>query len=59
MTIEEYIAAIKALGLRPSNIPGVWLDRDQVPHSVHIDPKYTPEERRKLYEYLKDSLFLN
>jgi hypothetical protein len=59
MTIEEYIAAIRALGLRPSNVPGVWTDRDKIPHNVHIDPKYTPEERSRLYERLKESLFLN
>jgi hypothetical protein len=59
MTIEQYYAAVRRLGLAKSNVPTIYIhpptgDTYNVP-----DPReYTPEQRVELIETLKSRLGL-
>ncbi len=46
MTEEEYYAAARALGLRPSaNVPHTWLDREGNAANVPDASRQTPAQR--------------
>lgn len=45
MTPERYYAAVRALGLRPSSVPNVYIDRDGMPFSVPDPGRMTPDQR--------------
>jgi hypothetical protein len=56
MTAEEYYAAIRALGLRESKVPAVWLDRENDTHSVPHPSEMKPEDRAKVVAKLRKRL---
>ncbi len=53
MTIAEYYAAVRQLGLRPSQIPTVYEDRDGDKHSVPDPTERTPDQRIEIVAMLK------
>jgi len=54
MTVEEYYAAVRQLGLRPSSVKNVYLDRANEAHSVPDATRKTPEERAEILEFLRE-----
>ena len=56
MTVEEYYAAVKRLGLRQSNVPGVYLTSTLDAYSVPDPTRQTPEQRTETIEKLKERL---
>ena len=54
MEIEEYYAAARALGLRPTHIPGVWLDRDDQTRNVPDPEGLNFKNRRHTIERLRE-----
>jgi hypothetical protein len=53
MTVEEYWAVVRRLGLRVTGIPGVYVTSRGDYYSV-LDPKdRTPEQRVEMIEKLK------
>ena len=55
-TVEEYFAAIKRLGLRPSCTPGVYFTSTLDVHSVPDPTNMTPEQRAETIEKKKAAL---
>lgn len=53
MTIDEYWAAIKALGLTPTNVPTVFRGRDGTPYHVRSPDDMTPEARAELIKEMR------
>jgi len=53
MTVEEYYAAVRQLGLRPSRAKDVYLDRSNEPYNVPDATRKTPEERAEILEILR------
>jgi len=53
MTIDEYWAAVKRLGLRPSNVRGVFFTRTNDTQGVPDPTNMTPEQRVETIERLK------
>ena len=53
MTIAEYYAAIRQLGLRPTQIPTVYEDRDGDKRSVPDPTDMTPDQRIEVMGLLK------
>ncbi|WP_292124538.1 hypothetical protein [Mesorhizobium sp.] len=53
MTIEEYYAAIKQLGLTPTKFLEIFITRDGRPQSVPLAANYSYEERLVLYEMVR------
>ena len=56
MTIEEYYAAVRRLGLRPSNVPHVYVTSSMDVYSVPDAAKFTSEQRAEIIERLKARL---
>jgi hypothetical protein len=56
MTYEEYYAAVRRLGLRPSNVPHVYFTSTMDVHAVPDATKLTPEQRVEVIEKLKERL---
>lgn len=56
MTVDEYYAAVRALGWRPSKIKGVWLDADGCPHSVPDPEKHTMSQRATLIDIMRSGV---
>lgn len=52
MTIDEYYAAVKRLGLRPSHVPN-YLTNTNDTQNVPDPTKKTPDERAAVIEKLK------
>jgi hypothetical protein len=50
VTIDEFFAAIRALGLTQSSVPNVYLDRDRCPCSVPDPLEYNFEERKIVFD---------
>jgi hypothetical protein len=50
MTVEEFLAAIKALGFTQSNVPNVYFDRDGCPCSVPDPLEYDFDERKIIFD---------
>jgi hypothetical protein len=53
LTNEEYYAAVKRLGLRPSNVPHIYVTSDGDVHPVPDGTKHTPEQKAEIVEKLK------
>jgi hypothetical protein len=53
MTPEAYFGAVKALGLTPSKVPHVFIDRNGMPRSVPDPYPMTPEQRQETLEKIK------
>lgn len=53
MTIDEYYAAIRLLGLTPTKFPEIFITRDGRPQGVPSPANYSYEQRRILYEQVK------
>lgn len=53
MNTDEYMAEVRRLGLRPTNVPTVY--RDVSDNCVNVPPpeKYTNEERAKIIRQMK------
>ena len=56
MTVDEYRAIIRRLGLTPTNVPGVFRSTSGDVHNVPDPQRYTPEQRVELIERLKASM---
>ncbi len=54
MTHEEYYAAVRRLGLRPSVVPNVYVTSSMDVHSVPDAAHRTPEQRTEIIEKLKE-----
>jgi hypothetical protein len=53
MTIDEYYAEVRRLGLRPSAIPHIYLSRTNDVHSVPDANYQSPEQRSETIVRLK------
>jgi hypothetical protein len=56
MTIEEYFAAVRRLGLKPSAVPGIYFTSTMDVHSVPDPTNMTPEQRAETIERKKAAL---
>jgi hypothetical protein len=56
MTVDEYYAAIRRLGLRPTKVPTVYVTSTMEYHNVPEPHHMTPEQRAETIEYLKGRL---
>jgi hypothetical protein len=56
VTIDEYYAAVRRLGLRPSSVPHVYLTSSMDAHNVPDATEQTPEQRVETIEKLKGRL---
>jgi hypothetical protein len=57
MTTEDFYAQVKRLGLRRSNVPGVWMTSKGEPYSVEADAaRLTPEARAEFIQKLKSAM---
>ncbi len=54
MTYEEFYAAVRRLGLRPSAVPNVFLTATHDVHSVPDATDKTPAQRAEIIEKLKE-----
>jgi hypothetical protein len=53
MTIDRYYAEIRDMGLRPSNISTVYIDRDGLTQSVPLPDVMTPEQRQETIDRIR------
>jgi hypothetical protein len=53
MTAEEYWAAVRQLGLRPSNVRTVYLDANGTPYHVQDPDPLPPQVRLALIQKLR------
>lgn len=53
MTIDGYYAEIREMGLRQSNVPTVYIDRDGLTQSVPLPHGMTPEQRQETIDKIK------
>jgi hypothetical protein len=53
MTVDEYYAIVKRLGLRPSNVPHVYVSVGGDFHSVPDPSKHSEAQRAETIERLK------
>jgi hypothetical protein len=59
MTIDEYYAALRQLGLRPDKVlKTIWRDREGDPHYVRDPANYSFEERAILVDEIRASMQL-
>jgi hypothetical protein len=56
MTVDEYYAAVRRLGLRPSNVPHIYFTSSMDVHAVPDGTTKTPEQRAEIIEKLKELL---
>jgi hypothetical protein len=56
MTYEEYYAAVRRLGLRPSSVPHVYFTSTMDVHPVPDATNRTPEQRAEIIAKLKERL---
>jgi hypothetical protein len=56
MTVDEYYAAVRRLGLRPSSVPHTYFTSMMEVHSVPDATNRTPEQRVEIIEKLKGLL---
>lgn len=56
MTIDEYYAAIKLLGLTPTKFSEIFITRDGRPQGVPNAADYSPEQRRVLFEQVREAV---
>jgi antitoxin component of RelBE/YafQ-DinJ toxin-antitoxin module len=58
MTCDGYYAAIKALGLTPSNVLNVFIDREGAVRSVPDPTSMTPDQRTETLAKIRSLLSL-
>ena len=58
MTVEGYYAAVKDLGLTPSDVPGVFIDRDGMTCSVPLPHAMTPDQREETLAKIRERVRL-
>ena len=56
MTVDEYRAIVRRLGLSPTNVPGVFRSASADVHNVPDPTRYTPEQRVEMIERLKAAM---
>jgi antitoxin component of RelBE/YafQ-DinJ toxin-antitoxin module len=56
MTEEEYYAAVRRLGLKPSAVPNIYFTSTMDVHSVPSSAGRTPAQRAETIEKLKELL---
>ena len=57
MTVEEFFAAVRRLGLKRTNTPGIWATSRGEFQNVEEKPeRYTPEQRAEFIENLKQAM---
>jgi hypothetical protein len=58
MTPEGYYAAVKDLGLTPSDVPGVFIDREGMTCSVPSPYTMTPDQRDETFARIRERIRL-
>ena len=53
MTPEGYYAAVRAMGLTPTNVPNVFVGRDRTMQSVPSPYDMTPEQREETIAFIR------
>lgn len=56
MTVEEYYATVRSLGLSPTKVPTVFETAYRELHNVPDPRPFTAEQRREIIERLKELL---
>lgn len=56
MTIEEFWAAIRNLGLTPTNRPEVFMTRDGRTQGVPSPADLSPTQRLAIYEMVREAV---
>jgi hypothetical protein len=56
MTVDEYWAAVRQLGLRPSNVSTVYLDASGTPYNVQDPGPMPPVVRLAFIQKLRASI---
>jgi hypothetical protein len=56
VTPEQYYSAIKKLGLRPSNVPTVFIDSEGMTWNVPSPEGRTPEQVAEILAKIKERL---
>jgi hypothetical protein len=56
VTVEEYLAEINRLNLRPSNVSEVYLDSSGGVHNVPDPRRYTFEQRPEILDQVKRAM---
>ena len=59
MTIEEYYAAVRRLGLMRTNVPTVYRAASGELHNVPDPARYTPEQRAEVIGWLRSSMSIS
>lgn len=53
MTVDGYYAEIREMGLRPSNVATVYIDREGSTQGVPLPYGMTPEQRRETIDKIR------
>jgi hypothetical protein len=53
MNEDQYFAAARRFGLKPTNVPGVWATSTGEFHNVPDASRMTPDQRAETIEVLK------
>jgi hypothetical protein len=53
MTIDGYYAEIREMGLRPSNVQTVYIDREGATQGVPLPHAMTPEQRQETIDRIR------
>lgn len=56
MTVQEFYATVRRLGLRPSSVPHVYLTVSGDVHSVPDATTLSPEQRGEVLDKLRERL---
>ena len=56
MTVEEYYAAVRALGLTPSNRPEIFINREGGTQGVPDPQDFTAEQRLDVFERIRQAV---
>lgn len=56
MDPNQYLAAARRLGLKPTNVPNVWANSAAEVFNVPDPAKYTAEQRQEIIEKLREQL---
>ncbi len=56
MTPEQYYAAIRRLGLKPSNVATVFFDLESMPHNIPLAEGKTPEQLLEILTKIRTRL---
>jgi hypothetical protein len=53
MTVDGYYAEIREMGLRPSNVDTVYIDREGLTQGVPLPHGMTPEQRQETIDKIR------